>query len=132
MTLEHKKGSMIYMMMILILCSTFLIRNHRLFRSHIYLERGIYSMDVRVHEFNVSLKFIEASLNARFVNAEEFLVYIRSGRNISIDIFTITYDSSYNKDGTDMILVLDKSLNYLRKVKVIEEDGQLKLISKGV
>lgn len=120
------------MMMLLILCSTILVRNHRLFRSHVYLERGIYSMDVRVHDFNKEMEMIEGSLADRFVSFDDFISFMKSGRKISVGIFTISYDSSYNKDGIDMILVVDSRLNYQRKVMVIEEDGQIKLISKGV
>jgi len=130
--LEHKKGSMIYMLMILILCSSILVRNHRLFRTHVYLERAIYSMDVRVHDFNRELRVIEEYLRARFVSADDFLIYLKSGRKISTGVFTISYDSSYNEYGVDMILVVDNRQNYLRKVMAIVDNGQLKLISKGV
>ncbi|HCW73360.1 MAG TPA: hypothetical protein DHM90_05675 [Clostridiaceae bacterium] len=130
--MEHKKGSMIYMLMILILCSSILVRNHRLFRTHVYLERAIYSMDVRVHDFNRELRVIEEYLRARFVSADDFLIYLKSGRKISTGVFTISYDSSYNEYGVDMILVVDNRQNYLRKVMAIVDNGQLKLISKGV
>lgn len=130
--MEYKKGSMIYMMMILILCSTILARNHRLFRSHVYLERGIYSMDLRVHEFELELKFMEEYLMEKFGGFEAFIAYMKSGRKISVGNFTISYDSSYNKYDVNMILVVDNSLNYQRRVMVLEENGRLKLINKGV
>ena len=130
--LDYKMGSMIYMLMILILCSTILVRNHRLLRSHVYLEREIYSMDVRVHDFCRELKVIEDSIEERFESSDAFLTFMKSGRKISIGVFTISYDSSYNEYGVDMILVVDNRLNYLRKVMVVEENGQVKLVSKGV
>ncbi len=120
------------MLMILILCSSILVRNHRLFRTHVYLERAIYSMDVRVHDFNRELRVIEEYLRARFVSADDFLIYLKSGRKISTGVFTISYDSSYNEYGVDMILVVDNRQKYLRKVMAIVDNGQLKLISKGV
>ena len=130
--MAHKKGSLLYMVMILVLCSTIISRNHRLMRSHMYLERGIYSMDVRVNSFLEELYDIEAYLHTRFSGTEELLSHLGSGRKILYGDFTISLDSSYNKYDVHMILILDKNMNYQRKVMVIDEQGAFRLINKGV
>lgn len=125
-----RKGSILYAMMVLVLCSMILVRNYRLLRSHIYIEKGIYSMDVRVHAFMVELEEMEIHLSSAYGSAEGLMEYLKTGRKIFYKDFTLSYDSSYN--GEDMISVLDRRINYYRSVLVTEDDLQIRLVNKGV
>src|SRR5690554_3945661 len=130
--LGNKKGSVLYSMMVLVLCSTILVRNYRLFRSHVYIEDGIYSMDVRVNAFLEELLELEAHLGSAYGNREMLQNHLKSGRKIFFKHFTITYDSSYNKYDVFMISVWDSRINYFRKVLVEESENGIILINKGV
>ena len=64
--LRNKKGSVTAAVLLFILAGGFSIRNHRLLRSHIYLDKGIYSVDVRIQEFLADLNEIEMVLNEKY------------------------------------------------------------------
>ena len=119
-------------MMVLVLCSMILVRNYRLFRSHVYIEKGIYSMDVRVHAFELELKEMESYLSSNYQSADVLMAYLKAGRKILYEDFTLSYDSSYNGEDLYMISVLDRRINYYRSVMVTEDEVQIRLINKGV
>ena len=127
-----RRGSMLYAMMVLVLCSTILVRNYRLFRSHIYIEDGIYSMDVRVNDFLVELEGMESYLNSIYESPDLLMEFLKTGRKIVYKDFTLSYDSSYNREDIHMISVLDRRINYYRSVLVTEEADQIVLVNKGV
>ncbi|MBO1263542.1 hypothetical protein J3A84_00620 [Proteiniclasticum sp. SCR006] len=127
-----RKGSILYAMMVLVLCSMILVRNYRLLRSHVYIEKGIYSMDVRVHAFVTELEDMETYLSSTYGSAEGLMAYLMTGRKILYKDFTLSYDSSYNGDDLYMISVLDRRINYYRSVMVTEDEVQIRLINKGV
>jgi len=130
--LERKKGSILYSIMVLVLCSMILISNYRLFRSHIYIEEGIYSMDVRVNDFLVELNDIESYLSSSYESADLLMQYLKTGRKINYKDFTISYDSSYNREDVNMIAILDRRISYYRKVIAVDGESGIKLINKGV
>lgn len=119
-------------MMVLVLCSMILVRNYRLLRSHVYIEKGIYSMDVRVHAFTMELEEMEIYLSSVYGSADVLMEYLKSGRKILYKDFTLSYDSSYNREDLYMISVLDRRINYYRAVLVTEDEVQIRLINKGV
>ena len=132
LTLGCKKGSLLYSVMVLVLCSTLLISNYRLFRSHMYIQEGIYSMDVRVNKFLVELRDIETHLSKTYETSNQLTNYLKTGKKINYKDFTLSYDSSYNRDDVNMIAILDKRINYYRKVLVVDGENRIKLINKGV
>lgn len=127
-----KRGSILYSILVLILCSAILVRNHRLFSSHIYIERGIYSLDVRVHSFMRDLTDIELYLGERYSNVEELMTFLRQGRKISFKDFTISHDSSYNGFNINMISIIDTRISYQRRVMVLDMEGVIRLMPRGV
>lgn len=129
---ETKRGGILYSILILILCSSVLVRNHRLFRSHLYLERGIYSMDLRVQVFGRELEDMETYLQSQYGTVDELMAYLRLGRKISYKDFTILHDSSYNGFNINMVHIIDKRISYQRRVMVVEEGGLIRLLQRGV
>ncbi|MFH5835285.1 hypothetical protein ACHAL6_04300 [Proteiniclasticum sp. C24MP] len=127
-----RRGGMLYAMMVLVLCSTILVRNYRLFRSHIYIEDGIYSMDVRVNDFLMELEGMESYLNSIYESPDLLMEFLKTGRKIVYKDFTLSYDSSYNRVDVHMISVLDRRINYYRSVLVTEDADQIVLVNKGV
>ena len=130
--MERKKGSILYSIMVLILCSLILISNYRLFRSHIYIEQGIYSLDLRVNNFLVELKDIESFLAVSYESTDLLMGFLKTGRKINYKDFTLSYDSSYNREDVNMITIFDNKIRYYRKVIAMDGDGGIKLVNKGV
>ena len=129
--LENKRGSVVAAILLFILAGGFTIRNHRLLRSHMYLEKGIYSVDVRIQSFLLELAVIESTLNEKYLGSE-FLHYMKRGRKEKIGIYSIYYDTSYNEDKIHVIIVEDTVLKYLRRVELRFQEDQIRLINKGV
>ncbi|MBR0574961.1 hypothetical protein KCG48_01270 [Proteiniclasticum sp. BAD-10] len=121
-----------YTMMILILCSSMALRNFRLFDSHRYLERGVYSLDRRVMEFSGILSGVEEELDLRFATLEEAMVFFRAGRSFPYKNFTISLDPDYNGLEVNMLKVVDNVSRYARRVEVLHLGGVFLLVARGV
>lgn len=129
--LRNKKGSVTAAVLLFILAGGFSIRNHRLLRSHIYLDKGIYSVDVRIQEFLVDLNEIEMILNEKY-DGIDFLNHMKKGRKERIGNYSIYYETSYNEDSIHILIVEDTTLKYLRRVEIVLEAEEILLINKGV
>lgn len=129
--MQSKRGSIISAVLLLILAGGFSIRNHRLLRSHMYIEKGLYSVDVRVQKFLQELELIETALNEKYVGSE-FLIHMKKGRKEKVGIYSIYYEEGYNEDTVHVLIVEDTVLRYLRRVELRVQDEEIQLINKGV
>lgn len=129
--LDSKRGSVAAAILLFILAGGFSVRNHRLLRSHLYLEKGIYSVDVRIQGFLEELSVIEHTLNEKY-SADTFLQVMKTGKKEKVGIYSIYYETSYNEDKTHLFIVEDTVLRYLRRVEFQLEDGLIRLKNKGV
>lgn len=129
--MQSKRGSIISAVLLLILAGGFSIRNHRLLRSHMYIEKGLYSVDVRVQKFLQELELIETALNEKYVGSE-FLVHMKKGRKEKVGIYSIYYEEGYNEGTVHVLIVEDTVLRYLRRVELRVQDEEIQLINKGV
>lgn len=129
--MASKKGSVFTGLLVLILLSGVLVRSQRLLTSHLYIEQGIYSIDVRVNAFLKDLRGIEANLNERF-RPDEFLAYMKSGKKLRIGSYSVYYKASYNEDTLHLIQVEDTVQRYLRSVEVKIMEDSILLLNKGV
>lgn len=129
--MQSKRGSIISAVLLLILAGGFSIRNHRLLRSHMYIEKGLYSVDVRVQKFLQELELIETALNEKYVGSE-FLIHMKKGRKEKVGIYSIYYEEGYNEDTVHVLIVEDTVLRYLRRVELRLQEDCIQLINKGV
>ncbi len=130
--LGTKKGSIVYGIMILILCSSLLVRQNRLMTSHLYLQRGVYSMDIRIDSFSQEMIQVEEDLNLRFESFEAFKAHMDKGYKVIVSPFEITRDSMYNEFNVFMLKVKDQKSNHIRWVMVINVDEKITLNVRGV
>lgn len=128
--MQSKRGSIISAVLLLILAGGFSIRNHRLLRSHIYIEKGIYSVDVRIQNFLKELEVIENTLNERYAGID-FLAHMKKGRKEKVGVYSIYYEEGYNEDTVHVLIVEDTVLRYLRRVELKVQDEKIHLINKG-
>ncbi|SFN33373.1 hypothetical protein [Proteiniclasticum ruminis] len=129
--MQSKRGSIITAVLLLILAGGFSIRNHRLLRSHMYIEKGLYSVDVRIQKFLQELELIETIINERYVGSD-FLVHMKKGRKEKVGVYSIYYDEGYNEGTVHVLIVEDTVLRYLRRVELKVQDEEIQLINKGV
>jgi len=89
-------------------------------------------MDVRVNKFLVELSDIESYLSSSYESTDLLMQFLKTGRKINYKDFTLSYDSSYNREDVNMIAIFDKRISYYRKVIAMDGDHGIKLINKGV
>lgn len=89
-------------------------------------------MDVRVNNFLVELSDIESYISSSYESADLLMEFLKTGRKINYKDFTISYDSSYNREDVNMIAIFDKRISYNRKVLAVDGENGIKLINKGV
>lgn len=89
-------------------------------------------MDVRVNNFLVDLKDIETYLSSTYESTELLMEFLKTGKNINYRDFTLSYDSSYNREDVNMIAIFDKRISYYRKALAVDGESGIKLINKGV
>lgn len=128
--MQSKRGSIISAVLLLILAGGFSIRNHRLLRSHMYIEKGIYSVDVRIQNFLKELELIENTMNERYTGSD-FLAHMKKGRKEKVGVYSIYYEEGYNEDTVHVLIVEDTVLRYLRRVELKVQDEKIQLINKG-
>lgn len=131
-TWQSKKGSIFYGVMILILCSSLLVHQNRLILSHLYIERGIYSMDVEIEAFHKEMKNLEVELNNQFETFSHFSSEMNKNKSIKIFSFEIIKDSMYNEYNILMLKVTDKRVNIIRRVMAQEIEGEIILVVREV
>lgn len=129
--MQSKRGSIISAVLLLILAGGFSIRNHRLLRSHIYIEKGIYSVDVRIQNFLQELELMESIINEQYVGSD-FLAHMKKGRKEKVGVYSIYYEEGYNEDTVHVLIVEDTVLRYLRRVELRLQEDCIQLINKGV
>ncbi len=126
-TWQSKNGSIFYGVMVLILCSSLLVHQNRLILSHLYIERGIYPMDVEIEDFRMEVENLAVELNNQFETFNDFLLVMNKNKPINIFSFEIIKDSEYNGDNMLMLRVTDKRANIIRRVMAKEVEGKISL-----
>lgn len=121
-----------YTMMILIFCSSLALKNFRLFDSHRYLVKGVYSLDRQVMAFSGVLGGLEDELDLRFSTLEEAMNFFRAGRSVLYKNFTISLDTDYNGLEVNMLKVVDNVSRYARRVEILHLGGVFLLVARGV
>lgn len=133
---KNKKGSIFYGVMILILCSGLLVRQNRLITSHVYLEKGIYSMDIRIEGFKEKIIGLQDKLNETYETYDEFELKMTSSgkgdKKIKVDGFEITRDNTYNRYDVFMIKIKIIGETHFRYVTVENQEGKISLSVRGV
>lgn len=131
-----KKGSLFYGVMILILCTSLLVRQGRLVASHLYLEQGIYSMDLRIESFRQEMDRLTEELNLRFDSYDAFDAHMTSigsgAKKITIQPFEITRDNTYNEGNIFMLRVKLQGEQSFRFVMVVMVNDKITLNVRGV
>ena len=89
-------------------------------------------MDVRVNNFLVELRDIENHLSSTYESTDLLMGILKNGKEINYRDFTLSYDSSYNREDVNMIAIFDTRINYYRKVLAVDVESGIKLINKGV
>lgn len=126
-TWRTKKGSILYSVMILILCSSLLVHQNRLIQSHLYIQRGIYSLDLEIDHFRYEMDKVEIELNLQFEDYTLFEAQMNKNKSISVLNFDIKRDSMYNEYDILMLWITEQESKVLRKVIAESVEGKIKL-----
>jgi len=128
-SLRTKKGSILYIALVLIFSASLALRNFRLLGSHIYLERGIYSLDERMMAFNITLDEIEVLFKVKFLDLEAAKSYFSTKKIFSYKNFSITGQVVYNES---VLLNIKDDYEHLIEVELFFKDGAFILKTRGV
>lgn len=127
--LRTKKGSILYITLVLIFSANLALRNFKLLSSHIYLERGVYSLDERMMAYHVILDEIEVLFMEKFMDLEGAKVFFGSKKIFSYNNFSITGQNVYNES---VLLNIKDDYGHLIEVELFYEDGAFVLKTRGV
>lgn len=116
-----RRGSVLFIVLLLISTGNLLFRIHRLDLSHSYLPLGLYSVDQRVEDFKVDMEAIRLHLEERFVEFEAFKSYFEGTRTLAVMGYSIQGESRYNE--SVFLRVRDTRTQYVRVVEIYYEDG---------
>ena len=128
-SLRTKKGSILYITLVLIFSANLALRNFRLLGSHSYLERGIYSLDERMMEFEAMLDEVEVLFKERFVDLEGAKNFFSTKKIFSYNNFSITGQVVYNES---VLLNVKDEYQHLIEVELFYQDGLFILKTRGV
>jgi len=127
--LRTKKGSILYITLVLIFSANLALRNFKLLRSHIYLERGIYSLDERMMEYNILLDEVELLFKETFIDFEAAKAYFNTKKIFSYKNFSITGQVVYNES---VLLNITDDYKHLIEVELFFKEGAFILKTRGV
>lgn len=130
--LRHKRGSVFYGVLLMVLISSVFVRSHRLLRSHQYIEGGIYSVDALMHGFQEDLLSLEEALNKRFEDPTILTQQLDLRKTIVQGDFTITFANKYNEENRYLILVYDGRTRHRRRVSLMTTPEGIQLKSVEV
>ena len=129
-SLTTRKGSILYVTLVLILAANLVLKNHRLLTSHMFMERGIYSLDERLMDFGTTLDEIEGVLQVKFVDYDAARVFFSTEKIIYHKNFSIYGQDEYN--GSVFIKVYNNSNQHVIEVEILYEEGMFILKTRGV
>lgn len=128
--MNTRKGSILYVTLVLIFAANLALKNHRLLMSHMFLERGIYSLDERLMDFGTTLDEIEGLLQEKFVDYEAARVFFSTEKIIYHKNFSIYGQDEYN--GSVFIKVYNNSNQHVIEVEILYAEGKFILKTRGV
>jgi hypothetical protein len=129
-SLTTRKGSILYVTLVLIFAANLALKNHRLLMSHMFLERGIYSLDERLMDFGTTLDEIEGLLQEKFVDYEAARAFFSTEKIIYHKNFSIYGQDEYN--GSVFIKVYNNSNQHVIEVEILYVEGKFILKTRGV
>lgn len=128
-SLRTKKGSILYITLVLIFSANLALRNFRLLGSHSYLERGIYSLDERMMEFNAVLDEVEVIFGEKFMDFESAKSFFSTKKIFYYNNFSISGQVVYNES---VLLNVKDEYQHLIEVELFYLDGAFILKTRGV
>ncbi len=107
-----RRGSVQHLFLLLVLMASLTARTARLVTSHMYIEEGVYSLDVRYSELEKDLPVLEAGLAARFPGPSDARSFFQAGKTLSIGTCTLSLKGIYNNR---MMLYISDTRHVLKR-----------------
>lgn len=110
--MNTRRGSVQHLFLLLVLMAALTARTSRLVSSHMFIEEGVYSLDVRYSELEKDLPGLEAALAARFPGPADAMSFFQAGKTLSIGTCTLSLKGIYN---SRMMLYISDTRHVLKR-----------------
>lgn len=110
--LSTRRGTVQHLFLLLVLMAALAARTTRLVSSHMFIEEGIYSLDLRYAEFEKDIPGLEAAIAARFPGLAEAKTYFQAGKTMTVGTCTLSLKGIYNNR---MMLYISDSRHVLKR-----------------